>query len=124
MRKELAITDLQIRQRTEAMIEYAYVALRQFPKHERHVLHAEIRKSLWQMLRLVVICNKRYYKKTTLQDLDAELELLRCQVRLAQELGYLPFKKYEHWARCNDEIGRMIGGWIKSMQRAPRRDAR
>ena len=35
------VTDLLIRQKCEAMIEYGYVALRQFPAFERHVLAAE-----------------------------------------------------------------------------------
>lgn len=108
-------TDLLIRQKCEAMIAYGYVALRQFPVFERHVLAAEIRTSMLGLLRLIVVCNKRYHKKTTLQELDAELDLLRCQVRLAKALGYLDFKKYETWAKHNDEIGRMVGGWIKSM---------
>jgi hypothetical protein len=106
------------------MIAYAYVALRQFPKWERHVLAAEVRGTLWQLLRLIVVCNKRYYKKTTLQDLDAELDLLRSQVRLAKELGYLDFRKYEHWSKLNDEIGRMIGGWIKALSGSQAGDGR
>ena len=107
--------DLLIRQKVEAMIEFGYVAIRQFPKFERHVLGAEIRSTMWALLRLVVVCNKRYHKKSTLQDLDAELDLLRVQVRLAKALAYLDFRKYEHWARLNDEIGRMLGGWIKAL---------
>lgn len=112
--------DLLIRQRVEAMIEYAYVAMRLFPKSERHVLCAEIRRTVLELLRLVVVCNKRYHKKTTLQELDAELDLLRCQVRLAKNLGFLDMKKYEHWAKLNDEIGRMIGGWVRSLGDAER----
>ena len=107
------IGDLLIRQKCEAMIEYGHIAIRQFPKMERHVLGAEIRTTMWQVLRLIVICNKRYHKKTTLQELDAEIDLLRSQVRMAKNLNYLDFKKYENWARLNDEIGRMTGGWIK-----------
>lgn len=117
--------DLLIRQRCEAMIEYGHAAIRQFPKIERHVLGAEIRHTMWSILRLIVICNRRYHKKTTLQDLDAELDLLRAQVRLAKNMGYLDFRKYEHWAKLNDEIGRMVGGWVKSFagsSRASNRD--
>jgi hypothetical protein len=114
-RREPRTSDLLIRQKVEAMIEYGHCALRQFPKSERHVLSAEIRGSMWALLRLVIVCNKRYHKKTTLQDLDAELDLLRAQVRLAQQLGWLDFRRYEHWATLLDEIGRMIGGWIKAM---------
>lgn len=107
--------DLLIRQKCELMIQYGHTAVRQFPKAERHVLGAQIRDSMWNVLRLIVVCNKRYHKKTTLQDLDAELELLRSQIRLAKELGHLDFRRYEHWARLNDEIGRMVGGWVKSI---------
>ena len=114
-RSEPKTSDLLIRQRVETMIEYGHCALRQFPKSERHVLCAEIRRSMWSLLRLVIVCNKRHHKKTTLQELDAELDLMRAQIRLAKQLGWLDFKKYEQWATLNDEIGRMIGGWIKSM---------
>lgn len=109
------VTDLLIRQKCEAMIEYGYVALRQFPKAERHVLAAEMRGCMWALLRLIVTCHKRYHKKTTLQELDTELDLLRSQVRMARNLGYLDFKKYETLAKLNDEIGRMVGGWVKSI---------
>lgn len=43
--------DLKIRQKCEEMIAYGYVALRQFPKFERHVLAAEIREAMWRALR-------------------------------------------------------------------------
>ena len=109
-------TDLLIRQQCEELISYAYEALRQFPKFERHVFCAEIRATLWQMLRLIIVCNKRYHKKTTLKDLDAELDVLRAQVRMAYQFGYINSRKYEEWSRRNDEVGRMIGGWIKSQQ--------
>lgn len=108
--------DLKIRRRTEEMIAYAYTALRQFPKAERHVLSAEIRESCWKLLRLIIVCNKRYHKKTTLQELDAELDVLRSLVRMAHSLKYLSLKAYETWSRQVDEIGRMTGGWIKAMQ--------
>ena len=107
--------DLKIRQKCEDMIAYGYVAIRQFPKSERHVLAQEVRLTMWAILRLIIITNRRYHKKTTMQDLDAELDLLRSQIRISMELKYLPFEKYEVWSRHVDEIGRMIGGWFKSL---------
>lgn len=106
------------------MILYGHTAIRQFPKMERHVLGAEIRHTLWSLLRLIVVCNKRYHKKTTLQDLDATLDLLRSQLRIAKDMRYLDFRKYEHWAKLNDEIGRMVGGWIKVFAGNGNRDVR
>lgn len=104
--------DLQIRLKAEEMTKYGYSALRQFPKSEKHVLSAEIRRSMFNLLRLIIICNRRYHKKTTLQDLDAELDVLRSLIRLAMELKFLQFRQYEIWQRLLHEIGCMIGGWL------------
>ncbi|PWW41635.1 23S rRNA-intervening sequence protein [Idiomarina loihiensis] len=105
--------DLIVIQRIEEMTKYGYKALAHFPKSERHVLSAEIRQSMFRLLRLMIVVSKRYHKKTTLQDADAELELTRRLVRLAKDLGHLPFKKYEVWSRHLAEIGRFIGSWLK-----------
>jgi hypothetical protein len=45
------MNDLKLAQKLEVMIQYGYVALRRFPKSERHVLSQEIRLSMWAMLR-------------------------------------------------------------------------
>lgn len=95
---------------------YGYQALKQFPKHEKHVLGAEIRLSMLQLQRLIVTAFKRYHKKTTLTDLDIELAILKRRVRLAKDLRYLDLKKYQIWIGQLVEIGKMIGGWIKSIK--------
>src|SRR5690554_2503288 len=105
------------------MIHYGYSAMRNFPKSEKHVLCAEIRQAMYGLLRLVIVVNRRYHKKTTIQDLDAQLDLLRSLVRISHELGFLPFKQYEKWAKMNAEIGRMIGGWLSSARSSPQAKA-
>jgi four helix bundle protein len=110
------LTALLIEDKCREMMLYGYQALKQFPKHEKHVLGAEIRLSMLQLQRLVITAFKRYHKKTTLTDLDIELAILKRQVRLAKDLRYLDLKKYQHWIEKLVEIGRMIGGWIKSVK--------
>jgi hypothetical protein len=107
--------DLKIKQKCEDMMEYGYIALRQFPRSEKFALAAEIKASMWRLLRDIIVCNRRYYKKTSLQDIDIELDLLRSAVRLSMQMQFLSFKKYEIWFRHLDEIGRMVGGWFKSL---------
>jgi hypothetical protein len=107
---------LKLIEKCQDMIQYGYIALRQFPKSEKFALAADIKTTMWRLLRLMIICNKRYFKKTTLQDLDIELDILRTQVRLARDLGFLPFRKYEIWSRDCNEIGKMIGGWVKTVK--------
>ena len=74
---------------------------------------------------------KRYYKKTSLTGLDIIHEKLRMQLYLAYELGYFQFKDgkisdrnvdelAEHrFSALNamvDELGKMVGGWIKKVK--------
>lgn len=108
--------ELKILQKCYDMIQYGYVCLRQFPKAEKFTLAAEIKRCMINILSLVIRANRRYYKKTTIQDLDIELDTLRYYIRLSKDLRFLPFKKYENWSRNINEIGRMIGGWQKSIK--------
>lgn len=104
-------------QKCEDMILYGYQALQQFPKSEKHTLAAEIKRSMMQIQRLIITANLRYYKKNTLEELDTEKAVLMSYLRLARRLGFLPPKKYEVWVAMLEEIGRMIGGWFKSIRR-------
>lgn len=97
------------------MMEYGYVALRQFPKSERYALATDIKRCMDEMVSLAITARKRYYKKTTLQDLDVEIMKLRVYIRLAYRLRFLPMEKYENWSAMVVEIGKMLGGWIKTV---------
>lgn len=108
--------ELKILQKTYDMIQYAYICLRQFPRSEKYALAGEIKKVMASLLRLIIQANKRYFKKTTLQDIDIELQTLKTYVRLSKDLEFLPTRRYEIWAKQLDEIGKMLGGWIKSQK--------
>ena len=112
----LIAEELKILQKTYDMIQYGYICLRQFPKSEKFALAGEVKLVMARMLHLIIQANKRYYKKTTLQDIDVEIATLRTYIRLSKDLGFLPFKKYENWAKILDEIGKMLGGWMKSIK--------
>lgn len=101
------------------MILYGNQCLKQFPKSEKYAMASEIKGSMYRLLRLIVEANKKYHKKTTAQNIDIELEILRTFIRLAADknLKYLPLNKYENWAKMLNEIGRMLGGWMKTMNK-------
>ena len=107
---------LVVQQKLEDMIGYGLVVLRQLPKTERYVLGADLRAAMYRLLRLVVACNRRYYKKTALTEIDIELAVLQSLVRIARDLKLVPFRQYEHWSRMLVEIGRLVGGWIQSQR--------
>jgi len=109
----LASDNLKIRQKHEDFMLYAYKALRHMPKSERFTLAADIKSSMLRMLEVMIRANKARNRLPLLYDLDVELEVLRSKIRLAMNLGFLPFKKYEIMAASLVEIGKMLGGWIK-----------
>ena len=94
----------------------SHLALANFPKKERHLLCADIRACIASIQRHTITAWKKYHKKTTLQELDIEVEVLRYLIRKSLLLKYITPKRYETWASHLNETGRMVGGWIKSVQ--------
>jgi len=103
-----------ILQKIQDMMQYAYIALQQFPKSEKFGLGVDIRNMMDEELGLAIAASKKYFKKTTLTDLDIANAKLKFYVRVAHNLRYLSDKKYELWEEKIVEIGRIIGGWINS----------
>lgn len=107
--------DLKILQKIFDMMDYGYQALAQYPKSEKFALVTDIKRSMDTMLERCIEAQKKYYKKTTLQDMDVAVMKLRAYLRLSHQLGFLPMKKYEIWSGKVVEIGKMLGGWLKAV---------
>lgn len=107
--------ELKILQKIFDMMEYAYLALAQYPKGEKFALATDIKHTMDEMLELTIEAQKKYYKKTTLQELDVTIAKLRAYIRLSYNLHFLPQKKYEVWSGMVVELGKMLGGWLKSV---------
>lgn len=113
-------TAFKLKEKIADMMKYGKKAVANFPRRERQTAD-EIRQSMLTMYRLAIRVEKKYYKKTTLEELDIELDTLRHMVRVAADRDYydqnvappLSFKKYEYWSGLLNEIGRMIGGYMK-----------
>ena len=113
--------ELLIEKKFTDMMLNAYVYLAQFPKSEKFGLATDMKRSMDLILHKIIEAKKKYYKKTTLQELDVELDILRHLIRVAQDKDYygpnvappLSFKKYEYWSGLLAEIGRIIGGYMK-----------
>ena len=107
--------ELKILQKTYDMLQYLYQSLQQYPKAEKYVLAADTKAAAYELLRLLITANKRYHKKTTMQDADIQLDILRHLIRLGKDLGFLPIKKFEVLSGMTTEIGKMLGGWMRTI---------
>jgi hypothetical protein len=108
--------DLILKEKCKDMMKYGYRALKDIPKDYRYTLGADIRASMNNLLQLIIRCSKRYYKKTSLEDMDIELDILRTMVVVAVENKVITVKEFEQWSKQLDELGRMIGGWTRSVK--------
>ena len=118
--------DLLVQQKIYDMILYAYPALEQMPKSQKFSLAQDMKHCMDKIMRLTIAANKKYTKRTTLQELDVEIAALKVYLRIAYDLKYLPPKKYEVWSGMMVEIGKMVGGWIRAQREAaepPKPDA-
>lgn len=100
--------------------------LAHFPNCHKYTLTQGIRQAFVDVYNLVTEAQKRYQKKTTLTQLDIRHEQLRMLVHLANELGLFGYSagkkdaqaqaahRFTVLLRMIDELGRMIGGWLKT----------
>ena len=116
----MATNDFKLLQKVQDMMEYAYPALAQFPKAEKFSLAQDIRNCMNKILELTIVEEKRQTKRSAIENLDVENTKLKHYVRLAMKLKILPFHKYEVWTGMIVEIGKMIGGLMKSVSDRPK----
>lgn len=95
------------------MIKYNHIMLKQFPKEEKYLLANKIRELSYKIFEGAIIVNKKFHKKTTLSEMNVNHELLRQLVNLAYELKYIDHQKHRVSQLNLNEVGKMIGAWIK-----------
>lgn len=117
-RFEMTHNPSMLRTKLNELIRYTHIALEQFPKREKYQLCADIKNSLYTATRLTIQMERRYYKKTTLQDIDVEIDFLRTLVRLSYQLGYISAGHLQAWMEQVDEAGKILGGLIKYFEKS------
>jgi hypothetical protein len=110
--------NLKIAQKWEDMAAYAYITLRHMPKSERYTMGAEVRQSLWHGLKLISRANYVRNKMPLLYEIDMEIKSLLALIRVGHTIGVVPTKKYKELGARLVEIGKMLGGWIKSQKQS------
>ncbi len=88
------------------------------PKHDRHTIYERSERLILEIIEGLFLAGyaKLTDKAATLEQVSAKLNLLRLLVRLMKDTKTLDNKKYIALQEIIDEIGRMLGGWIRSEQ--------
>jgi hypothetical protein len=92
-------------------------ALEKFPRSQRFLLGDRIETTALTVLEKLVDATYSRQVEPTLREVNLALERLRFLFRLSKDLHYLDLKRYEYVAREIDEIGRLVGGWLRTARR-------
>jgi hypothetical protein len=84
-----------------------------FPRNHRFVLGERIERNLYDLLETLIQAKYTRERKPLLEQANLKLEILRFQVRLAKDLECLRANSYAFGSKLIDEIGKLVGGWLK-----------
>ncbi len=85
-----------------------------FPRTQKFLLGDRIQGTALDVLEGLIEATYTREAAPILRRVNLLLEKLRFLFRLAKDLGHLDPRRYEHAARNLDEVGRLVGGWIKA----------
>jgi hypothetical protein len=106
--------ELVVITRTYDLILWSCHHTGKFPRNHRFVLGERIERNLYDLLETLVKAKYRRERQELLQQANLTLEVLRFQMRLAKDLQCLKVDSYGFAAKAIDEIGKLVGGWIKT----------
>lgn len=100
------------------LLKHTLPMLNRLPRSQKFTLGDRLQNHLSDVMEGLI---EAYYlptaeKKAVLQKVNVRLEMLRHYYRLAYESGFYSSLVLKDYAERVDEIGRMVGGWIKSLR--------
>jgi len=108
--------DFPIFQKTYETYKLFYSYLVNFPKKDKYTLGQRCENALLDFLEAITLAGSlsKAEKLPILQKASAKLDLAKIFIRLCKDLKILDNKKYLALESSLQEIGKMLGGWIKS----------
>ncbi len=87
-----------------------------FPKRVRFTLANRIDNLALDLVEELIEARYTRNKQGTLKQANLRLEKLRLLLRISCEQHYLSHQAYEYAIRAINEVGRMLGGWLKQQE--------
>lgn len=113
--------DIPIFQKTYDLYKTFYGFRASVQKQDRYTIWQRCENAILEILESILAASEAYKaeKVPLLQRASVKLNSLRIFLRLMKELRTIDNKKYVAFQEPVDEIGRMLGGWIKSAKERP-----
>lgn len=85
-----------------------------FPKDQKFLLADRIERILLDILEMLIEANYSKDKRGILIKVNLKLDVLRFMMRVAKDMKYVNINAYDFFCQSGIEIGKMVGGWLKS----------
>ena len=114
------VSDIPIVQKLFDFYKVFHGLVLKFPKADKHTLGQDTSSHILALLEMLVSASKLpggTQKSNLLFQASSKLELLKLLIRLCFEIKAISNKQYLALESNLQEIGKMLGGWIKSVTR-------
>ncbi len=103
--------------KTEKYIEYMLIILLKLPRTEKFSIGTEIKTSMYEMLKNILLASKvNISKRLEIYNIvDAQIYYQRICIRIMYDNKWIDNKKYKYSNELLSEIGKILGGLIKSL---------
>ncbi len=110
--------DIPIFKKAYDLYLYVYGLRESVPKQDRYALWLRVEKVNLDVIEKILHASALYKaeKIDVLEQASVDLNMLRVFVRIAKDTKVLDMAKYTKIQQDIDEIGRMLGGWIKHLK--------
>ena len=101
----------------EKYIEYMLTILVKLPRTEKFSIGTEIKTSMYEMLKNILLASKidKNKRLSIYNVVDSSIYYQRICIRIMHNNCWIDDKKYKYSNELLSEIGRMLGGLIKSL---------
>lgn len=109
-------SDAPILHKSAVLYKELYQALKLFPKKDQYLLGKRCEEHILSFIEyiLVAVTLPKERKLKALESANGKFEVLKVLLRIARDLKILDTKRYLSLEVKIQEIGRMLGGWMRS----------
>ena len=93
---------------------------KKFPKNQRFVMAQRIEDAALSFYDDIIYASKLRKNSRKLFEADYQLERLRIYNRVSKDMKLFSFKQYEYLSKELNDIGNLLGAWIKSSTKVDR----
>ncbi|MCL4506723.1 MAG: diversity-generating retroelement protein Avd [Chloroflexi bacterium] len=114
--------EMAIFTRTYDFISWLVPLTLNFPRSQRFVVTSRLQSAALVFQERLVEANSRRARQAAaaLREADAELTKVRLYLRLCERWEWMSSGQYRHASAMVAEIGRLLGGWMKTVMPEPK----